>query len=52
MLVVPNFAIGAVLMMRFAAEAAAHMPEAEIVELHHDRKLRRALRARPSGPPS
>jgi len=38
-LVVPNFAIGAVLMMRFAAEAAAHMPEAEIVELHHDRKL-------------
>jgi 4-hydroxy-tetrahydrodipicolinate reductase len=39
LLVVPNFAIGAVLMMRFAAEAAAHMPEAEIVELHHDRKL-------------
>jgi 4-hydroxy-tetrahydrodipicolinate reductase len=38
-LVVPNFAIGAVLMMRFAAEAAAHMPEAEIVELHHDGKL-------------
>jgi 4-hydroxy-tetrahydrodipicolinate reductase len=39
LLVVPNFAIGAVLMMRFAAEAAAHMPDAEIVELHHDRKL-------------
>jgi 4-hydroxy-tetrahydrodipicolinate reductase len=38
-LVVPNFAIGAVLMMRFAAEAASHMPEAEIVELHHDRKI-------------
>ncbi len=38
-LVVPNFAIGAVLMMRFAAEAAAQMPEAEIVELHHDGKL-------------
>jgi 4-hydroxy-tetrahydrodipicolinate reductase len=37
--VAPNFAIGAVLMMRFAAEAARHMPEAEIVELHHDRKL-------------
>jgi 4-hydroxy-tetrahydrodipicolinate reductase len=37
--VAPNFAIGAVLMMRFAQEAAAHMPEAEIVELHHDRKL-------------
>jgi 4-hydroxy-tetrahydrodipicolinate reductase len=38
-LVAPNFAIGAVLMMRFAAEAAKHMPKAEIVELHHDRKL-------------
>jgi len=37
--VAPNFAIGAVLMMRFAALAAEHMPEAEIVELHHDRKL-------------
>jgi 4-hydroxy-tetrahydrodipicolinate reductase len=37
--VAPNFAIGAVLMMRFAAEAARHMPHAEIVELHHDRKL-------------
>jgi 4-hydroxy-tetrahydrodipicolinate reductase len=37
--VAPNFAIGAVLMMRFAAEAARHMPEAEIVELHHDRKV-------------
>ena len=35
----PNFAVGAVLMMRFAAEAARHMPEVEIVELHHDRKL-------------
>jgi 4-hydroxy-tetrahydrodipicolinate reductase len=38
-LVAPNFAIGAVLMMRFAAEAAKHMAKAEIVELHHDRKL-------------
>jgi 4-hydroxy-tetrahydrodipicolinate reductase len=37
--VAPNFAIGAVLMMRFAAEAAAHMEKAEIVEFHHDRKL-------------
>jgi len=37
--VAPNFAIGAVLMMRFAAEAARHLPKAEIVELHHDRKL-------------
>jgi 4-hydroxy-tetrahydrodipicolinate reductase len=38
-LVAPNFAIGAVLMMRFAAEAARHMERAEIIELHHDRKL-------------
>jgi 4-hydroxy-tetrahydrodipicolinate reductase len=37
--VAPNFAIGAVLMMKFAAEAAAHMPECEIVELHHDGKI-------------
>jgi 4-hydroxy-tetrahydrodipicolinate reductase len=37
--VAPNFAIGAVLMMKFAAEAAQHMPEVEIIELHHDRKL-------------
>jgi 4-hydroxy-tetrahydrodipicolinate reductase len=35
----PNFALGAVLMMRFAAEAGKVMPQAEIVELHHDRKL-------------
>ncbi|HEY5198373.1 MAG TPA: 4-hydroxy-tetrahydrodipicolinate reductase [Solirubrobacteraceae bacterium] len=35
----PNFAVGAVLMMRFAAEAARHMAAAEIIELHHDRKL-------------
>jgi 4-hydroxy-tetrahydrodipicolinate reductase len=38
-LVAPNFAIGAVLMMRFAAEAARHMAKAEIIELHHDGKL-------------
>ncbi len=37
--IAPNFAIGAVLMMRFSAEAAKHMEKAEIVELHHDRKL-------------
>jgi 4-hydroxy-tetrahydrodipicolinate reductase len=37
--VAPNFAIGAVLMMRFAAEAARHMARAEVIELHHDRKL-------------
>jgi 4-hydroxy-tetrahydrodipicolinate reductase len=35
----PNFAIGAVLMTRFAAEASKHLPRAEIVELHHDTKL-------------
>jgi 4-hydroxy-tetrahydrodipicolinate reductase len=37
--VAPNFAIGAVLMMQFAQQAARHMARAEIVELHHDRKL-------------
>jgi 4-hydroxy-tetrahydrodipicolinate reductase len=42
--VAPNFAIGAVLMMQFAATAAKHMRAAEIIELHHDRKL-----DRPSG---
>ena len=35
----PNFAIGAVLMMRLAAEAAAVLPHAEIVELHNEAKL-------------
>jgi 4-hydroxy-tetrahydrodipicolinate reductase len=35
----PNFAIGAVLMMQFAAEASKHMAKAEIIELHHDQKL-------------
>jgi 4-hydroxy-tetrahydrodipicolinate reductase len=38
-LVAPNFAIGAVLLMRFAAEAAKHLPHVEIIELHHDRKV-------------
>ena len=37
--VAPNFAIGAVLMMRFAAEAVRHMDGAEIVEYHHPAKL-------------
>lgn len=37
--VAPNFAIGAVLMMSFAAQAARHMRAAEIIELHHDGKL-------------
>jgi 4-hydroxy-tetrahydrodipicolinate reductase len=34
----PNFAVGAVLMMRFAREAAGYMPRAEIVELHNEAK--------------
>jgi 4-hydroxy-tetrahydrodipicolinate reductase len=37
--VAPNFAIGAVLMMEAAKMIAPHMPECEIVELHHDQKL-------------
>jgi 4-hydroxy-tetrahydrodipicolinate reductase len=36
--VAPNFAVGAVLMMRLSALAAEHMPRAEIVELHHETK--------------
>jgi 4-hydroxy-tetrahydrodipicolinate reductase len=36
--VAPNFAVGAVLMQRFAAEAAKHLPAVEIVELHHEGK--------------
>jgi 4-hydroxy-tetrahydrodipicolinate reductase len=38
-LIAPNFAIGAVLLMQFAAEAAKHMSGAEIIELHHDGKV-------------
>jgi 4-hydroxy-tetrahydrodipicolinate reductase len=37
--VAPNFAIGAVLMMELAQRVARHMPECEIVELHHEGKL-------------
>jgi 4-hydroxy-tetrahydrodipicolinate reductase len=37
--VAPNFAIGAVLMMEVAQTIAKHMPECEIIELHHDQKL-------------
>jgi 4-hydroxy-tetrahydrodipicolinate reductase len=37
--VAPNFAIGAVLMMQAAQMVAPHMPECEIVELHHDAKV-------------
>src|SRR6201986_336848 len=37
--VAPNFAIGAVLLMEVSQTIAEHMPECEIVELHHDKKL-------------
>ena len=37
-LVIPNFAIGAVLMMSFAQQAAKYFPNAEIIEMHHDKK--------------
>ena len=37
--VAPNFAIGAVLMMELSKQVAAHMPDCEVIELHHDRKL-------------
>lgn len=37
--VASNFALGAVLLQRFAAEAARHLPAAEIIELHHDGKI-------------
>lgn len=37
-LVAPNFAVGAVLMMKFAKEAINHMPQAEIIEFHHETK--------------
>jgi 4-hydroxy-tetrahydrodipicolinate reductase len=37
--VAPNFAIGAVLMMQLSQQVAAHMPECEILELHHESKL-------------
>lgn len=38
-LIAPNFAIGAVLMMRFAKEAARFMPDAEVIEMHHGAKV-------------
>ena len=39
LLIAPNFAIGAILMMRFATEAAKYFESAEIIERHHDKKL-------------
>lgn len=38
-LVAPNFALGAILMMKVACEAAKYFPQVEIIELHHDQKL-------------
>lgn len=38
-LIAPNFSVGAILMMRFAKEAANYFPDVEIIELHHDQKL-------------
>lgn len=38
-LIAPNFAIGAVLMMQFAEKAAQYLPDAEIIEFHHNKKL-------------
>ncbi|MCL6617315.1 MAG: 4-hydroxy-tetrahydrodipicolinate reductase [Anoxybacillus ayderensis] len=38
-IIAPNFAIGAILMMKFAQMAAKYFPHVEIIELHHDQKL-------------
>ncbi|WP_017728005.1 4-hydroxy-tetrahydrodipicolinate reductase [Halalkalibacterium ligniniphilum] len=38
-IIAPNFAIGAILMMKFAQVAAKYLPDVEIIEMHHDRKL-------------
>lgn len=38
-IIAPNFAIGAILMMKMAGEAAKYLPSVEIIELHHDKKL-------------
>ena len=38
-LIAPNFAVGAVLLMRFARDAARFLPDAEIIEMHHEKKL-------------
>jgi len=37
-LIAPNFAIGAILLMRFARDAAKYLPDAEIIEMHHEKK--------------
>jgi 4-hydroxy-tetrahydrodipicolinate reductase len=62
MVIAPNFAIGVILMMRFAEQAVKHFPAVEIIELHHDRKAdapsgtaaataERLLKAREQEPP-
>lgn len=38
-IIAPNFAVGAVLMMKFAEQAAKYLPDIEIIEMHHDQKL-------------
>lgn len=38
-IIAPNFSIGAVLMMKFAQQAARYLPDVEIIEMHHDQKL-------------
>ena len=38
-LIVPNFSIGAILMMQFAEKAARLLPQAEIIEMHHEQKV-------------
>lgn len=38
-LIAPNFALGALLMIKFATEAAKYFPHVEIIELHHDQKI-------------
>jgi len=38
-LIAPNFAIGAVLLMKYAADAARYLPDVEVIELHHDQKV-------------
>jgi 4-hydroxy-tetrahydrodipicolinate reductase len=61
-LIAPNFAVGVILMIRFAEEAVKYFPSVEIIELHHDRKAdapsgtavataERLVRARTEAPP-
>jgi 4-hydroxy-tetrahydrodipicolinate reductase len=38
-IIAPNFALGAILLMRFAAEAAKYLPDVEIIEMHHEKKV-------------